>query len=92
MRLVVGEFLKKFWRKIMLPSLVGSTSSSGVAVANRTKPFVVICGCTGTGKTKLSIELAEWLISRGKRAEIINADAMQVKYLLKNQNDFILNV
>jgi tRNA A37 N6-isopentenylltransferase MiaA len=45
----------------------------------RNKPFIVICGCTGTGKTKLSIQLAEWLIqSKGKRAEIINADAMQV--------------
>lgn len=44
----------------------------------RNKPFIVICGCTGTGKTKLSIQMAEWLISRGKRAEIVNADAMQV--------------
>jgi tRNA A37 N6-isopentenylltransferase MiaA len=44
----------------------------------RKKPFVVICGCTGTGKTKLSIQIAEWLIENGKRAEIINADAMQV--------------
>ncbi len=44
----------------------------------RDKPFIVICGCTGTGKTKLSIQLAEWLISMGKKAEIINADAMQV--------------
>ena len=25
----------------------------------RNKPFIVICGCTGTGKTKLSIELAQ---------------------------------
>lgn len=81
MRLAVREFLKKLWPKSMLPSLVGFTSSGGVAVANRNKPFVVICGCTGTGKTKLSIELAEWLISRGKRAEIINADAMQVKFI-----------
>ena len=33
----------------------------------RTKPFIVICGCTGTGKTKLSIELAEWLIKNNKK-------------------------
>ena len=46
--------------------------------AVRAKPFVVICGCTGTGKTKLSIEMAQWLIASGKKAEIINADAMQV--------------
>ena len=45
---------------------------------HRNKPFIVICGCTGTGKTKLSIQLAEWLINGGKKAEIINADAMQV--------------
>ena len=44
----------------------------------RNKPLVVICGCTGTGKTKLSIQLAEWLIGNGKQAEVINADAMQV--------------
>ncbi|CAF0905323.1 unnamed protein product [Brachionus calyciflorus] len=44
----------------------------------RNKPFIVICGCTGTGKTKLSIQLAEWLIQNGKKCEIINADAMQL--------------
>lgn len=44
----------------------------------REKPFIVICGCTGTGKTKLSIQLAEWLIKNNRQAEIINADAMQV--------------
>lgn len=44
----------------------------------RRRPFIVVCGCTGTGKTKLSIQLAEWLIQNGHRAEIINADAMQV--------------
>ena len=48
----------------------------------RNKPFIVICGCTGTGKTKLSIQLAEWLISIGKKSEIINADAMQVYLFL----------
>lgn len=45
---------------------------------SRNKPFIVICGCTGTGKTKLSIQLAQWLINNGKKCEIINADAMQV--------------
>jgi signal recognition particle GTPase len=44
----------------------------------RNKPFIVICGCTGTGKTKLSIELAQWLINSNRKVEIINADAMQV--------------
>ena len=46
----------------------------------RKKPFIIICGCTGTGKTKLSIQLAEWLIQNGQKAEIINADSMQVHY------------
>lgn len=45
----------------------------------RNKPFIVICGCTGTGKTKLSIQLAQLLINKGKKSEIINADAMQVR-------------
>ncbi len=41
----------------------------------RSKPLVIIYGCTGTGKTKLSIELAKKFPNK---AEIINADAMQV--------------
>ena len=47
----------------------------------RNKPFIVICGCTGTGKTKLSIQLAEWLIENNNKCEIINADAMQVVFI-----------
>ena len=50
--------------------------------STRKKPLIVICGCTGTGKTKLSIELAQWLISKNRKCEIINADAMQVHYFL----------
>lgn len=37
-----------------------------------------IVGATGTGKTALSLDLAETLAARGRRAEIVNADAMQV--------------
>lgn len=37
-----------------------------------------IVGATGTGKTALSLDLAETLVSRGIRAEIVNADAMQL--------------
>ena len=51
-----------------------------VNIKVRDKPFIVICGCTGTGKTKLSIQLAEWLIKNNKKCEIINADAMQVYF------------
>ncbi|MDT0186255.1 tRNA (adenosine(37)-N6)-dimethylallyltransferase MiaA [Microbacterium sp. ARD31] len=38
----------------------------------------VVVGATGTGKTALSLDLAEALASRGIPAEIVNADAMQV--------------
>lgn len=37
-----------------------------------------IVGATGAGKTSLSLDLAEELTRRGRRAEIVNADAMQV--------------
>ncbi|MDT3330332.1 tRNA (adenosine(37)-N6)-dimethylallyltransferase MiaA [Microbacterium sp. KSW-18] len=37
-----------------------------------------IVGATGTGKTSLSLNLAEELIRRGRAAEIVNADAMQL--------------
>jgi tRNA dimethylallyltransferase len=38
----------------------------------------VVAGATGTGKTALSLALAEELIRRGRGAEIVNADAMQL--------------
>ncbi|SCY07681.1 tRNA dimethylallyltransferase [Microbacterium sp. LKL04] len=37
-----------------------------------------IVGATGTGKTSLSLDLAEELIRSGRPAEIVNADAMQL--------------
>lgn len=37
----------------------------------------VVVGATGTGKTSLSLDLAERLAARGRNAEIVNADAMQ---------------
>lgn len=37
----------------------------------------VIVGATGTGKSSLSLDLAEALNERGRAAEIVNADAMQ---------------
>ena len=40
------------------------------------RPLVVILGSTGTGKTKLSIELAKKF-----GGEIINADSMQVSVM-----------
>ncbi|MEV7693949.1 tRNA (adenosine(37)-N6)-dimethylallyltransferase MiaA [Microbacterium sp. NPDC089189] len=38
----------------------------------------VIAGATGTGKTALSLALAEALAAAGRGAEIVNADAMQL--------------
>lgn len=37
-----------------------------------------VVGATGTGKTGLSLDLAEALSARGRAAEIVNADAMQL--------------
>lgn len=37
-----------------------------------------VVGATGTGKTKLSLDLAEHLRAHGRSAEIVNADAMQL--------------
>ena len=41
-------------------------------------PLVVIVGATGTGKSALSLDLAEGLARAGRSAEIVNADAMQL--------------
>ncbi|WBU38894.1 tRNA (adenosine(37)-N6)-dimethylallyltransferase MiaA [Homoserinibacter sp. YIM 151385] len=41
-------------------------------------PLIAIVGATGTGKSELSLDLAEALASRGHAAEIVNADAMQL--------------
>ena len=43
-----------------------------------TDRVVVIVGATGTGKSELSLNLAERLGSGGRAAEIVNADAMQL--------------
>ena len=37
-----------------------------------------VVGATGTGKSALSLDLAEALAARGRSAEIVNADAMQL--------------
>lgn len=37
-----------------------------------------VVGATGTGKTGLSLDLAAALAARGRRAEVVNADAMQL--------------
>lgn len=40
--------------------------------------LIVIAGATGTGKTELSLDLAERLQTTGRAAEVVNADAMQL--------------
>jgi tRNA dimethylallyltransferase len=40
--------------------------------------LIVVVGATGTGKSALSLDLAESLVARGQPAEIVNADAMQL--------------
>lgn len=41
-------------------------------------PLIAIVGATGTGKSELSLDLAEALHTEGHSAEIVNADAMQL--------------
>ncbi|MCU1421446.1 MAG: miaA [Microbacteriaceae bacterium] len=41
-------------------------------------PLVAVVGATGTGKSALSLDLAEALAARGVPSEIVNADAMQL--------------
>ncbi|MDQ1122698.1 tRNA (adenosine(37)-N6)-dimethylallyltransferase MiaA [Microbacterium trichothecenolyticum] len=44
-----------------------------------TEPVLwAVVGATGTGKTGLSLDLAEALVACGRPAEIVNADAMQL--------------
>jgi len=40
--------------------------------------LIVVVGATGTGKSELSLDLADALGEHGRTAEIINADAMQL--------------
>jgi tRNA dimethylallyltransferase len=46
--------------------------------ASGDRASVGVVGATGTGKTDLSLRLAEALAARGRPAEIVNADAMQL--------------
>ena len=72
-RKILNHFLNSFNHKM--------TSNENLKYRN--KPIIIIFGCTGTGKTKLSVELA-----KKYNAEIINADAIQVIYAdLENLDD-----
>ena len=44
-----------------------------IRILSKKFPVIAICGATGTGKSKLAIDLARTL-----RGEVINADAVQL--------------
>ena len=44
----------------------------------RLPPLLVIAGATATGKTGLSLAIADRLVSEGRRAEVVSADSRQV--------------
>lgn len=50
-----------------------------VKLDHKQLPLIVIIGATGCGKTKLSIELAQKY-----NGEVINADAMQVRFFFED--------
>ena len=49
-----------------------------VAAGQTSPQLFAVVGATGTGKSALSLELAEALAERGEPAEVVNADAMQL--------------
>ncbi|PTL74191.1 tRNA (adenosine(37)-N6)-dimethylallyltransferase MiaA [Rathayibacter caricis DSM 15933] len=50
-----------------------------MASAEPPEPEVIaVVGATGTGKSELALDLAEWVLGSGRAAEIVNADAMQL--------------
>ncbi|MDN4595751.1 tRNA (adenosine(37)-N6)-dimethylallyltransferase MiaA [Leifsonia virtsii] len=53
-------------------------STPTARTARAAPPLVAIVGPTGTGKTDLSLALADALRARGTAAEVVNADAMQL--------------
>jgi tRNA dimethylallyltransferase len=59
-------------------SAVASPVESAVASPAGRPPLVVVAGATATGKTALSLALAETLSARGIPAEIVSADSRQV--------------
>lgn len=55
-----------------------TTRTTGSVSVNTPAHILAIVGATGTGKSDLSLDVAEALISRGIGVEIVNADAMQL--------------
>ncbi len=48
------------------------------SISTSAPQLVAVVGATGTGKSALSLDLAESLAAKGVTAEIVNADAMQL--------------
>lgn len=57
-----------------VPGTPAGSGASLVPVA----PLVAVVGATGTGKSELALDIAERYRAQGRRAEIVNADAMQL--------------
>jgi tRNA dimethylallyltransferase len=63
----------------MTPAADALVISGATPAHPATRPdLVALVGATGTGKSELSLDLAEALIARGRAAEIVSADAMQL--------------
>ncbi len=59
----------------------GAETASGsdvVQISEEAPRLWAVVGATGTGKSAFSLDLAEALAARGRPAEIVNADAMQL--------------
>lgn len=54
-----------------------TSTTDSVSVGDRAQ-ILAIVGATGTGKSELSLDIAEALIAQGHGVEIVNADAMQL--------------
>ena len=54
-----------------------TSKTDSVSVNERTQ-ILAIVGATGTGKSDLSLDIAQALIAQGHGVEIVNADAMQL--------------
>lgn len=54
-----------------------TSTTDSVSVGDRAQ-ILAIVGATGTGKSDLSLDIAEALIAQGHGVEIVNADAMQL--------------
>ncbi|MGH1527236.1 tRNA (adenosine(37)-N6)-dimethylallyltransferase MiaA [Leifsonia sp. L25] len=55
----------------------GEREPAAATTADTATSIVAVVGATGTGKTELSLALAEALRAQGRAAEVVNADAMQ---------------